>query len=85
MSHTVRRRSRSLTTAATRTLFPCALIAAARPDLAKISGDAVLLLPLVLLAGLVLAVVVLAAVFSDKPARRRAALAVLDRLLRWKG
>jgi hypothetical protein len=53
----------------------------ARPAIAKVSGDTVLV---VVLAAVLVAVVILAAVFSDKPARRRAALAVLDRILRWK-
>ena len=85
MLNRVRQTVRALTAASGRRAGQCALLVGARPAIAKIGGgDAVLVVVVVLVAVLV-AVVVLAAVFSAKPARRRAALAVLDRLLRWKG
>lgn len=54
------------------------------PAIGKLGGDtmtgaAILIIVVVLVVG-----VVLPAVWSDKPTRRKAALAVLDRFLRWK-
>jgi hypothetical protein len=59
-----------------------ALLAGVLPVLGKVGGDTVL--AIAVLAVVLLAIVILAAVFSAKPPRRRAALAVLDRLLPWK-
>jgi hypothetical protein len=76
-------RIRALVAAPSRRFCQLALVAQAAPAV-KADGTAVLavagLLLIVLLVG-----VVLPAVWSVKPARRKAALAVLDRLLRWKG
>ena len=47
------------------------------------SQDALVVLGI--LAILVMVLVILPAVWSEKPTRRKAALAVLDRLLRWRG
>jgi hypothetical protein len=57
------------------------------PAIGKLSGDT-MMVGVILIAVLVAVLVVgvlLPAVWSVKPARRRAALAVMDRLLPWKG
>jgi hypothetical protein len=51
----------------------------------KILSNQDALVVLGILAILVIVLVVLPAVWSEKPTRRKAALAVLDRLLRWRG
>jgi hypothetical protein len=81
----VRQAVSALIAASGRRVSQCALLAEARPAIARIGGDSALLVVVVALAATLVAVVVLAAVFSAKPARRRAALAVLDRIFRWKG
>ena len=81
----VRQTVRALTAASGRRVWQCGLLVEARPAVAKIGGSTELIVAVVILAAVLVAVVVLAAVFSTKPARRRAALAVLDRILRWKG
>jgi hypothetical protein len=73
------------TAASGRRVCQFGLLAEAGPTIAKIGGGTELMAALVILAAVLTAAVVLAAVFSTKPARRRAALAVLDRILRWKG
>jgi hypothetical protein len=76
-------RARALMAAPGRRFCALALVAQAGPAV-KADGGAALAVAAVLLVVLV-AGVVLPAVWSVKPARRRAALAVLDRLVRWKG
>jgi hypothetical protein len=81
--NSLRQTVQALTAASGRRVSQCALLVEARPAIAKIGGDA--MLGVVILAAVLVAVVILAAVFAAKPARRRAALAVLDRIFRWKG
>lgn len=81
----VRQAVHALTAASSRRAWQCGLLVEARPAIAKIGGGTELIVAIVILAAVLTAVVVLAAVFSTKPARRRAALAVLDRIFRWKG
>jgi hypothetical protein len=79
----VRQTVRALTAASGRRFYQFALLAGIRPAIGKVSGDWVLV-AIVVLAAVLVAIVILAAVFSVRPSRRRAALAVLDRILRWK-
>ena len=51
----------------------------------QVAGRPYVLIGLAVFLVLVVGLVVFPAVWSSKPARRKAALAVLDRLLRWKG
>lgn len=81
----VRQAVRALTAASGRRVFQCGLLVEARPAVAKIGSGTELVVAVIVLAAVLVAVVVLAAVFSTRPARRRAALAVLDRIFRWKG
>ena len=85
MHISVRQHVCSLIAAAGRRACQFALVAVVKPAITE-TGSGLVLAAVVILAVvlLVVAVVVLAAVFSGKPARRRAALAVLDRILRWK-
>lgn len=79
----VRQSIRAFTATPGRRLSQLVVLAQVKPAI-RADGDAVLAMAAVLLVILV-AGVVLPAVWSGKPTRRRAALAVLDRLVRWKG
>jgi amino acid permease len=81
----VRQTVRTLTATSGRRFYQFALLAVIRPTVPGIGGDAVLTVAAVLAVVLV-AIVALAviALYSKKPFRRRNALAVLDRILRWK-
>jgi hypothetical protein len=81
----VRQSIRAFTAASGPRFYQFALLAAIRPTTQGVSGDAVMAVAVVLALVLV-AIVVLAAIaiYSKKPFRRRNALAVLDRILRWK-
>ena len=85
MLNRVRQSIRAFTAASGRRFYQFALLAVIRPTVPGIGGDAVLAVAGVFAVDLV-AIVVLAAIaiYSKKPFRRRNALAVLDRILRWK-
>jgi hypothetical protein len=78
----VRQTIRTLTAASGRWCYQFVLLAGIRPAISNADGYAVL--AVVVMAAVVVAIVILVAVFAAKPSRRRDALAVLDRILRWK-
>jgi len=78
----VRQSIRTFTATSGRWCYQSFVLAAFGPAITRADGYAVL--AVVVLAIVLVAIVALAAVFSAKPARRRAALAVLERFLRWK-
>ena len=82
MLNRLRQRVRALAAASGSRVYQFALLAEIRPAIGKMGGDTVLVV--IVLAAVLVAVVILPAVWSTKPTRRRAALAVLDRILRWK-
>ena len=87
MHNRVRQSFRAVTAVLSRRTWQFASVALVRPAIGRLGGDAVMagvVLVVVLIAVLV-AGVVMPAVWSVRSTRRRAALAVLDRLLRWKG
>jgi hypothetical protein len=62
-----------------------AVLALVGAPASEVAGTLYVLLGLAMLAVLVIGLVVFPAVWSKKPARRKAALAVLKLILRWKG
>ena len=83
MLNRVVQRARALTAAPGRRLCQLAIVAQAGPAV-RADGYVALAVAAVLLVVLV-GGVVLPAVWSAKPTRRKAALAVLDRIIRWRG
>jgi hypothetical protein len=73
-----------LIAAAGRRACQFALVAEVKPAITE-TGSGLVVAAIVILAVVLVAVVVLVAIFSARPARRRAAMAVLDRIFRWKG
>lgn len=82
MLNRVRQSIRTFTVASGHWCCQSVVLAAIVPAISKADGYAIL--AVAVLAVVLVAIVALAAVFSAKPARRRAALAVLERFLRWK-
>jgi hypothetical protein len=75
-------RARALMAASGRRLGQLALVAPVAP---AIKEDGAAMLAVAVLIVVLVAGVAWTAIWSAKPSRRKAALAVLDRLLRWKG
>jgi hypothetical protein len=81
----VRQSARALAGPSANRLGQLALLAQAKTAINKIAGGQWTLALVVLIAVLLIVGVLWPAIWSQKPSRRKAALAVLDRLLRWRG
>ena len=83
MLNRVRQSIRAFTATSGRWCCQSVVLAAIVPAISSTDGYAVL--AVIVLAVVLVAIVILVAIFAAKPARRSAvALAVLDRIFRWK-